>query len=276
MDRRKQDLEHGLDNCESAFFDDMPLIVTSSPISEGKRGENTSPVTFRRPPCEDNTTWSDLLGKFQSTSTRHHKSHNKKEQVTLNDESTTIASDLTSSSYQPIAEHRMKILLTPGRKVQVLSSTARKIHLRQPTPKKPTSYSKLSQQYRRKLEDEQDKPDESLQTIRTRLKSADNLSPEDIERYEKILRKAINQNEIKKEADSKADLVENSDLMRLFESEVGRCNLSPTTVRMLGKHSQDQEKRLIGLTVLKRKSAAEIKKKINQQLVETKEQVNIG
>jgi hypothetical protein len=42
---------------------------------------------------------------------------------------------------------------------------------------------------------------------------------------------------------------------------------------MLEKQSQHQEKRLISLSIAKRKSAAEIQKKINSQLMETKQQV---
>lgn len=264
MDLRSKNVAHGLDNCESAFFKDMP-IVTSSPI-EGKRGENSSPVIFRHRQPEENRTWSELLFKY-------NKNRWEKDQEELAASSTT-ASDVTSSSYQPIAEHKMKVLLTPGKKIQVLSSTARKIAIRQPTPKKPNLYSKLNHQYWQKFEGEEDKVDESFQTIKNKLKNTKKLSAEDILYYEKILKQFIEQSEAKKEKSSKAAFVEDSDLMKLIEKQLGRCNLSPRTVRMLEKESQDQEKRLIGLAVAKRKSVADIKKKISGQLMETKQQVD--
>ena len=277
MNRRKKNLKPGLDNGECAFFNDMPMIVTSSPISDGKRVDNTSPVTFRHSTCEDNPTWSDLLGKFQSTSRRGTIRCENKQNLTSNDESLTTESELTSSSYEPVAEHKMKILVTPGRKIQVLSSSARKLSLRQPTPKKPVSYSKAQQLFRKKAEEQDDESDESMQTIKTRLRSAENLSAEDIERYERILRRLVHkQNAIKKETNiSKNSLVEDSELMHFVESQIGQCDLSPRTVRILGKQSQEQEKKLISLAVLKRTSQTEIKKRINQQLLETKEQVRI-
>lgn len=270
MDLGTHNVSHGLENCESAFFEDMPMIVTSSPI-EGKRGENSTPVTFRRSRPEDNLRWSDLLLKFQKNlDTRNFE---RKADLRVHDESPrTVNCEITSSScsYQPIAEHKMKILLTPGKKFQVLSSSARKIQLRQPTPKKPNSYSKLNHQYQQKLQTE-----ESIETIKQKLKDAENMSEEDLHRYERVLKKYINQKETELEACSEAALVEESDLMKLIEKQLGRCNLSPRTVRMLGKQNQDQEKRLIGLSVAKRKSAVDVKKKINEQLVETKQQVDI-
>lgn len=264
--KRTQDLKRGLDKCESAFFDDMPMmIVTSSPI-EGKYCENPNPLAYRYS-SEDNPTWSELLGKFQTVSVRDEK----KKHINV-EESVTTETDYTSSSYEPIAEHKMKILVNPGKKIQVLSSSARKTHFRNPTPKKPTSYSVLSQQYHKKCESEDDESEESIQTIRKRIQNTEGLSVRDIDRYEKIVRKVINQNKMKKEACSRT-LVEDSELMRFVEDQIGLCNLSPRTVRMLEKQSQDQEKRLIGLSVAKRKSAAEIQKKINGQLIETKQQV---
>lgn len=266
MDIKTRELKRGLDKCESAFFDDMPMmIVTSSPI-EGKQCENPSPLPFRYSPYGDNPTWSELLCKFQTVRDRKN---GKKQHISVV-ESTTDTE--TSSSYQPIAEHKMKILVTPGKKIQVLSSSARKTHFRNQTPKKPTSYSVLSQQYRQKCADEDNESEESIQTIRNRIQNSEDLSVRDIERYERIVRKVVNQNQMKKEAYSRTP-VEDSDLMRYVEDQIGLCNLSPKALRMLEKQSQHQEKRLIGLSIAKRKSAAEIQKKINSQLMETKQQV---
>jgi len=106
-----------------------------------------------------------------------------------------------------IAEHKMKILVTPGKKIQVLSSSARKTHFRNQTPKKPTSYSVLSQQYRQKCADEDNESEESIQTIRNRIQNSEDLSVRDIERYERIVRKVVNQNQMKKEAFSRTPVV---------------------------------------------------------------------
>jgi len=267
MDIKNQDFKRGLDKCESAFFDDMPMmIVTSSPI-EGKLCENPSPLPFTYPPSEseDNPTWSELLSKFQTVS---DGKHGKKQHISV--ESTTESD--TSSSYEPIAEHKLKILVTPGKKIQVLSSSARKTQFRNQTPMKSTSYSILSQQYRQKCEKENDESEESIQTIRKKIQNSEHLSVRDIERYERIVRKVVSQNKMKKETYSR-NPVKETDLMRYVENQIGRCNLSPKTVRMLEKQNQHQDTRLIGLSVAKRKSAAEIQKKINSQLMETKQQV---
>jgi hypothetical protein len=242
----------------------MPMmIVTSSPI-EGKQCE--SPFAFRCSPSEDNLTWSELLSKFQTISVRNEKY--KKKHITVEESVSTE----TNTSYEPIAEHKMKILVNPGKKIQVLSSSARKTHFRNLKPKKTTSYSVLSQQYRQKCESEDDESEESIQTIRKRIQNPKDLSARDIERYERIVKKVINQNKMKKEAYS-TTLVKDSDVIQFIENQIGPFSLSPRTVRILEKQSQDQEKRLIGLSVAKRKSAAEIQKKIYGQLIETKQQV---
>jgi hypothetical protein len=78
----------------------------------------------------------------------------------------------------------------------------------------------------------------------------------------------INQNKMNKEVYDRT-LVEDSDLIQFVGDQIGLCNISPRTVRMLEK----QEKRLITLPVAKRKSPAEIQKKIHCQGIETEQQV---
>lgn len=269
MDSQTRSLKHGLRNCESAFFDDLPLmIVTSSPI-EGNRGDKTSPKTVRYPPCEDYKTWSKLFSTYQTHSVKDkQKDHISTEESTSTENSTT-----SSLSYQRIAEQKTKILLTPGKRFQVISSSSRKIHLRNPTPKKTTLHSAPSQQYHCTSESEEEDAKESLQTIKSRLKDVKSLSVRDIDRYERILQKLVDQNKRRKEAAVRKSSVQDSDLMRLIETEIGECNLSPRTIHVLEKQSREQEKRLICLAVAKRKSATDIQKRINGQLVETKRQV---
>ncbi|KAI9555352.1 hypothetical protein GHT06_017867 [Daphnia sinensis] len=270
MEFQKQNSKHGLDNCESAFFDDLPLmIVTSSPI-EGNRGDKKRSKPVRNPPCEDNHTWSKLFATYQTTS---RKDQQMDKDCHLSLEESTISENTSSSSYQTIAEQKTKILLTPGKRFQVVSSSSRKIHLRNPTPKKPSLYMAANHQYSHNCESEEDDEEESIQTIKSRLKNVDSLSARDIERYERILQKLVDTNNMRKNVGVKNSSVEDSDIMHFIEKNIGQCNLSPRTVRMLGKQSQEQEKRLIGLAVAKRKSANEIQKRINKQFLETKQQI---
>lgn len=271
MDNRDRGLKHGFKNCGSAFFDDMPMIVTSSPI-EGRRPENSTPVVHRSrrsPRGEHSPTWSQLLCRFQATSIESPVKSSRKECIIVDDPS--VDSERTSSSYEPIAEHKMKVLLTPGKKLHVLSSSSRKIKHRQATPGRPLSYSKLNQEYRKRLDSEED-IDESIHTIKNKLKNADTLSLSDIAHYEQILLKLVNQ---KAQAFPNESLsLKNPDLVQLIEKNIGECNPSPRTCRILKKTSLEQEKRLISLATVKRKTATEIKKKMNEQLMETKNHVS--
>ncbi|KAK4022358.1 hypothetical protein OUZ56_007829 [Daphnia magna] len=235
MELQKRNLKHDLGNSESAFFDDLPLmIVTSSPIERNR-----------------------------------DKQMDKNCHLSLEESTTT--ENTSSSSYQTIAEQKTKILLTPGKRFQVVSSSSRKIHLRNQTPKK--SSSAASHQYCHNWESEEEEEEESIQTIKNRLKNVENLSAKDIERYERILLKLVESNNMRKDVEVNNFSVENSNLMHFIKKNIGQCNLSPRTIRMLGKHSQEQEKRLIGLAVAKRKSATEIQKRINRQFLETKQQI---
>ena len=304
MDFGIQDIPCGLENCESAFFEDMPMIVTSSPI-EGKRDEGSSLLVINKPmpSVRDNPTWSELLDKFKSQTTMNESQTNDQVWQGEQQDSFLNSESDTSSSYHPIAEHKMKLLLTPGHKFQVISSGARKTPYRYQTPKKPTSYSKLNQQYWKKLEEEslkenqpvvdharcnQQKPKEmtaplaknkdveiSIQSIKNKLRNKNKLTTHDLEYYEQVLRKLITKTKNQEESSNRLALVEESELMKLIEKQIGCCNLSPKTKHILAKKTEEQEKRLIGLSVVKRKSASDIKKKINQQLVETKQQVSL-
>ncbi|XP_057381705.1 uncharacterized protein LOC130704248 [Daphnia carinata] len=270
MEFQKKNLKHGLGNCESAFFDDLPLmIVTSSPI-EGNRADKKSSKPAKNQPCEDNHTWSKLFATYQTTSVKD-KQMDKNGYISLEESTTT--ENMSSSSYQTIAEQKTKILLTPGKRFQVVSSSSRKIHLRNPTPKKSSLYLAASHQCGHNSESEEEDQEESLQTIKNRLKNVDSLSVKDIERYERILQKFVDTNNMSKDVGVKTFSLEDSDLMHFIEKNIGQCNLSPRTVRMLGRQSQEQEKRLIGLAVAKRKSANEIQKRINRQFLETKQQI---
>jgi hypothetical protein len=74
-------------------------------------------------------------------------------------------------------------------------------------PKKPTLYSVLSQQYRQKCADEDNESEESIKTIRNRIQNSEDFSVRDIERNERIVRKVVNQNQMKKEAFSRTPVV---------------------------------------------------------------------
>ena len=256
------------------------FLFTSSPI-EGKRGDNAAAFRDNGSLNVGNSTWSALLGEYKAPpkepATRIES--NRIEENLLKCSLTSEASScLTSSSYQPIAEHKMKILLTPGNKIKILSNSSRKIH-RPKTPMKPLSYSRLSHTYRQRFEDEEsEEEEESINTIKQKLKSKENLTMSEVERYEKILIKHIENKQKKKAEDlscpaSYVPPTADSVLMQFLENQLGQLNLSPSSQRTLRMENEEQEKRLISLAITKRKSAAEIKQKIEKQQVVAKEQV---
>lgn len=299
MDYEVNDVQRRIGNCETAFFEDMPMIVTSSPI-EGKRGQDSNSLIIDKKMLEgENPTWSDLLHKLSSHRAKHYNQTVRQNVVTDPQNSFYIESD-SSSSYQPIAEHKMKILLSPSNKFQVISSGARKIPFRYQTPKKPSnSYSRLNHQYWKKYEsqplDDLDRKVDRKQTddsknyhpqdttnreitvdlIKKKLKTKSSFTTEELESYEKVLKNLIS-TQTKREEEKFVDqrtITDNSDLMHLIEKQLGCCNLTPKTKRVLAKQTEEQEKRLLSLSVVKRKTASDIKKRINQQLIETKQQV---
>lgn len=247
------------------------FLFTSSPI-EGKRNNDS--------PNFGNSTWSALLGEYkapQKESTTKTESNRKEEHILKCSLTSESSSCLTSSSsYQPIAEHKMKILLTPGNKIKILSNSSRKIH-RPKTPMKPLSYSKLSQNYRQRFEGVESEEEESVDAIKQKMKSKENLTMSEVERFEKILIKHIENKQRKKsEALSRsASNIPTADsvLMQFLENQLGQLNLSPSSRRSLRMENEEQEKRLISLAITKRKSAAEIKQKIEKQQALAKEQV---
>jgi len=257
------------------------FLFTSSPI-EGKRADNAAAFRDNGSLNVGNSTWSALLGAYKAPT---------KEPVTINEKNrkaenllkcsltSEASSCLTSSSYQPIAEHKMKILLTPGNKIKILSDSSRKIH-RPKTPMKPISYSRLSHNYRQRFEDEEsEEEEESINTIKQKLKSKENLTMSEVERYEKILIKHIENKQKKKAEDLSCPAsyvpppTTDSVLMQFLENQLGQLNLSPSSHRTLRMENEEQEKRLISLAITKRKSAAEIKQKIEKQQAVAKEQV---
>lgn len=239
-------------------------IVTSSPIERHKRGGDnagTSPEPLTRP---NNNTWSALLRDYRQPDGS---------QVARNE-----ADGSSSSSFQPIAESKVRVLLTPGRKVRILSNSTRKLS-RQATPGRPSSYSRLTKTYRERFtndkEDESD-DDESILTIKKRLKSAEDLTLDQVNRYEKMVQRHIRRSQVPPavaETVPTADAGATSELMRFVEHQLGQLDLSPSSARLLREHEKQQEKRLISLTIAKRRSAVEIKRKIQHQQAAAREQV---
>lgn len=254
-------------------------IVTSSPI-ERKRFDNEA-ATEPSTKDEYNTTWSALLGNYRAAAARPKNNKQLKSQEETHEE--------TSSSYEPLAQTTVKVLLTPGRNMHVLSSSTRKFS-RQATPGRPCSYSKLSKAYSERckgLDSEEEEDEESIQTIKAQLKAKDAaLTLEQINRYERIVqrhvaRRMASENHQGATATAASAgtcqddnrLPADSELLRFVEDQVGKLNLTPSSKRVLKIHEQQQEKRLIGLSIAKRKSAVEIKKKIHHQQVAAKQQV---
>lgn len=258
------------------------FLFTSSPI-EGTLADNATSFRNNGSLKVGNSTWSALLGEYKAPpkeSTTKSECNRPQESIlnsSLTSDSRSCLTSSASSSYQPIAEHKMKILLTPGNKLKIHSNSSRKIY-RPKTPIKSLSYSKLSHNYRQRFEDEESEEEESVNTIKQKLKSKENLTMSEIERYEKILIKHI-ENKQKKKVEALYHPASNipptadSVLMQFLENQLGQLNLSPSSQRTLRMENEEQEKRLISLAITKRKSAAEIKNKIEKQQAVAKEQV---
>ena len=73
---------------------------------------------------------------------------------------------------------------------------------------------------------------------------------------------------------TEANEMMNSDVMKFIESEIGQVNLTPCSCRMLKMKQKEQDKRLVSLTLAKRKTAAEIKKELMKQHATAQKQVN--
>ena len=263
------------------------FLFTSSPIEGFRPIDNTAAFSDCSPSFENlvDTTWSALLRGYKEppTLTAQIDSKKKEEDVLkfdLSSEQSTCTE--SSASFQPIAEHKMKVLLTPGNKIKILSNSSRKIH-RPTTPMKPSSYSKLSQNYHQRFEMEEsdgsEEEEESVHTIKQRLKTKENLTMQEVERYEKILTKHISQKKKKTVLETKlpTDIPPSTDsasvLMQFLEQQLGRLDLSPSSLRTLRIQNEEQEKRLISLSITKRKSAAEIKQRIEKQQATANQQV---
>ena len=236
----------------SFIMEEMP-IITSSPI-EGKLIENTA---FNQKP-DNLPTWGNLLKEYQITPDRRKYSKDgtpKKHSFFLSPPSTS--SQNSSSTFEPIAEHLMRVALSPNHKVRVISSSARKIHSHHGTPKP----NKVKQ-----------KNHETVGFIKEMLKSKKVLTIDEINMYETILKRHIDQQQISKKNDSQTNSA-TCGLRNLIEDEIGALKLSPTSSRLLKMKNQEQEKRLVSLAITRRKSSSEIKRKISKQQTAAQEQV---
>merc|ERR1712071_566965 len=102
-----------------------------------------------------------------------------------------------------IAEHEMRVLLTPNRKIHVLSSSARKIRPQLHTPKKSNN-EKISQ---------------SIGVLKEKIRSNEVMTIEEIDAYERILKRHIEQQQ-KAEEDE------------YFIDQLGATKLSPVPCRI--------------------------------------------
>ena len=239
----------------SFIMEEMP-IITSSPI-EGKLIESSA---FDQN-LENLPTWTTLLRDYQRTPDRrkHDKNHTPTKRAIYRSY-TTSCSEASSSLFEPIAEHMMRVALIPNHKIQVVSSSARRIHSHQNTPKKS---SKVKQ-----------KNGETVESIKEKMRSNKVLTIDEINSYETILKRHIDQYQTSKKDDDLTDLAD-CGLWNLIEEEIGELNLSPTSSRVLKMKKREQEKRLISLAITKRKSSSDIKRQIVKQQTAAQEQVFI-
>lgn len=246
---------------QAVFFKNDELPVTSSPI-EGKFIDNPS---FNKQFVAEIPTWAALLENY------HHRKKSQKVKIqpkleTNSHQASTVCSNGSNlSQMQPIAEHRMKVLVTPNRKIKVIASNGVNVRTER-SPRK--SYSKLNQAYRLRFE-EPECEDESIDTIRKMLKSKEQLTLKDVERYEKIVHSCIDH---RTNAKTPPDSIQ-SNAMQFIEKGIENLSLTPNSARILQTKWLQQEKRLVTLAISKRKSSAEIKQKIAHQKEIAKRQI---
>lgn len=249
-------------------------IVTSSPIEKISKRLYGNEGGYSPDQRENSATWSALLRGYQTEENRKPP-----------ESPPSISSDtFASSSLEPIAESHVRVLLTPNHKVRILSNSTRKLP-RKATPGRPSSsYSRLSKAYRERFDEPaQNVEKENIQAIKARLKSGrESLTLDEINRYERIVLDYVDRQQVAPEPSlqppkagvSVPDSMVDSELMRFVENQLGRLDLTPGSVRQLRMQEQEQEKRLISLSIAKRRSAVEIKKKMEHQQVTAKQQVN--
>ncbi len=250
-------------------------IVTSSPIEKISRRLYDNEGGFSPDQRDNSATWSALLHNYQTEENRKPP-----------ESPPSISSDTyASSSLEPIAESHVRVLLTPNHKVRILSNSTRKLP-RKATPGRPSSsYSLLSKAYRERFDEPAPNVEkENIQAIKARLKSGrESLTLDEINRYERIVldyvdhqrQQAVPEPSLQPPTAgvSVPDTMVDSELMRFVENQLGRLDLTPGSVRQLRMQEQEQEKRLISLSIAKRRSAVDIKKKIEHQQVTAKQQV---
>lgn len=264
-------LRDQLNTVPSSFIMEEMPIITSSPI-EGKLIESSPFTQNNNVNNRDFLTWSALLDDYRRTP----KTKTRKKSTVIEQSPSASSS---SSSFKTIAEHEMRVLLTPNRKIHVLSSSARKIRPQLHTPKKSNN-EKISQ---------------SIGVLKEKIRSNEVMTIEEIDAYERILKRHIEQQQKAEEDEYFIDQLgatklspvpcrisktKNNhknimNLQELIEDEIGAVDLSPSTSRILKMKNREQEKRLISLAITKRKSSSDIKRKIFQQQSAAQEQIKL-
>ena len=162
-------LRDQLNTVPSSFIMEEMPIITSSPI-EGKLIESSPFTQNNNVNNRDFLTWSALLDDYRRTP----KTKTRKKSTVIEQSPSASSS---SSSFKTIAEHEMRVLLTPNRKIHVLSSSARKIRPQLHTPKKSNN-EKISQ---------------SIGVLKEKIRSNEVMTIEEIDAYERILKRHIEQ-----------------------------------------------------------------------------------
>lgn len=243
--------------------DEIP--ITSSPI-EGKPIKN---VLFNNPITPGLPNWASLLSGYQQSPKNLSKKRTplKYPRHTAS-ETCSENHSYSSSSFKPIAEQRTRVLVTPNRKIQILSRNGEKTGVDGAQMK---SFSRLNQVYQLRFDDSEDS-EENIEDVKEKLKSKQISSLEDIERCENVVRKHMEEQLALKQKTEENEIM-NSHMMKFIESEIGQLNLSPRSCRMLKMKQKEQDKRLVSLTLARRKTAAEIKKELMKQQASAQKQV---
>lgn len=231
-----------LDNRGLNFFDEVPMIVTSSPIER----DNVDSRAVKVRESKSDLPWCSVLQEYYSTPESTTSSSNETK------ESSQQTSSETSSNFKPLVEHRFQ-LAVEDHKIKLLSQSKTILD------KKPEQSRGKALILKNKIQHEE------LDKIREKLRSED-LAMNEILKYEHYLRQKVAVTERVPER-------EKNDPIGVIEKELGNLNVTPKTSRLLEKRKREQEKRLISLIHSKRKGAVDSKQALDKHLKSTEEKV---
>lgn len=232
-----------LDNRGLDFFDEVPMIVTSSPIERHTANKRTA----KHRQLKSDPTWCSVLQEYYSTP----------ESMTSNsDASSTSTTNGSSGSFQPVLEHRLRFAIEDN-KVQLLSQSKKVL-----SEKAKQSKETALEVPEHLLQQEKHKLDKISANIKSR-----NVTIDEVLKYEELLKQQF------KAKDKAPERRGNGDPISFIEKELGNLNVTPKTSKIIEKRKREQERRLISLINSKKKATIHSRHTLDSQLRGTEDEV---